>query len=267
VGSNLPGLRVALAQMSKPPISAISSDAPEIALIGGRLTLGVVRVGDTVRRPSKTSSRFVAALLEYLERQGCSWAPRYLGRDSSGRDVLSYLPGHVPAKWRKFRDDQLRAAAAILRALHGATDRSVLAPNGVVCHHDPGPNNFVFRDDVPVALIDFDTAAAGAALEDLGYMAWSWCLSSNPLRGPFSVQARQVRILADAYGASERQRAQLPDAILERLERNVRFWSDRLEHPGDILTAAEKLPELAAWSKRELQFIEAQRAALARAME
>jgi len=233
------------------------TDVEEIALQAGRITRGVVRVGDTVRRPAKASSPFMAQLLEYLEARGCCWAPRYLGQDRSGRDVLSYLSGSVPAKWQTFADDQLCAAAAIVRALHDVTSGSKLAPGGVVCHHDPGPNNFVFRDDRPVALIDFDTAAPGSAVEDLAYMAWAWCLSSNPLRGQIAVQARQVRTLVDAYGASAAERVQLPEAIVERLNRNVLFWSDRIANPVDTLTPLEKLPELVAWSKRETRYVQA----------
>ena len=257
--------------ISVPDVSTLSQTeiagaAEEIALPAGRITPGVVRIGETVRRPAKASSSFVAELLAHLEARGCSWAPRYRGRDASGRDVLSYLAGSVPAKWQTFADHQLRAAAAIVRALHDATAGSKLAPVGVVCHHDPGPNNFVFRDQLPVALIDFDTAAAGSPLEDLGYMVWAWCLSSNPLRGQFVAQARQVRVLLDAYGAGAAERAQLPEAISERLQRNVQFWCDRLEDPGAILTAREKLPELVAWSKAEQQYIAAHRAELVAAL-
>jgi hypothetical protein len=257
--------------MNRPAVSMTPNEdsetaAEEIALPGGRLTRGVVRLGATVRRPVKESSPFVAELLGHLSLRGCAWAPRYLGQDSAGRDVLSYLPGNVPAKWRTFADDQLRAAAAILRDLHDATSGSKLSPHGVVCHHDPGPNNFVFRDDVPVGLIDFDTAAPGSAVEDLGYMAWAWCLSSNPLRGQISVQARQVRVLADAYGAGAAERAQLPQAIVERLTRNVLFWSNQIESRAEILTAAEKLPELVAWSEREKQYVEAHHAELVAAL-
>ncbi len=244
----------------------IVPDGEEIALPAGRVTRGVVRVGDTVRRPAKASSPFVAELLGHLEAQGCSWSPRYLGQDGAGRDVLSYLAGSVPAKWQTFADDQLRAAAAILRALHDATSGSTLAPRGVVCHHDPGPNNFVFQGNLPVALIDFDTAAPGSALEDLGYMAWAWCLSSNPLRGHVIVQARQVRILADGYGADASERARLPQAIILRLGQNLQFWSGQLEGPSEILTAPEKLPEFVAWSKREKQYVETHQAELFHAL-
>lgn len=241
-----------------------ATEVEEVALPGGRLTLGVVRVGETVRRPAKASSPFVAELLRHLQDRACPWAPRYLGQDATGRDVLSYIAGSVPAKWRTFADAQLHGAAVILRALHDATSRSKLSPGGVVCHHDPGPNNFVFRDDLPVALIDFDTAAPGSPLEDLGYMAWAWCLSSNPLRGPITAQARQVRILADAYGASAAERAQLPEAIIERTARNEQFWTAQMQSSREIPTARERLPEFVAWSKREKQCVEAHRADLAR---
>ena len=213
------------------------------------MTRGVVRVGDTVRRPSKASSPFVARLLARLEEAGCDWAPRYLGRDAQGRDVLSYLDGTVPAKWVAFSDLQLQQAARIVRALHDVTRASEL-----VCHHDPGPNNFVFRDEAPVALIDFDLAAPGDPLEDLGYMAWSWCISSKPSRGPVTAQAAQVRVLADAYGASAAQRAQLTDHIFARQLRNIRFWSALLADPSDVLITPRKMLEIIEWSAREARF-------------
>ena len=57
----------------------------EIPVTGGCLTAGLVRVGDTVRRPPRASSVFVAQLLVELEARGVAWAPRYLGLDQLGR--------------------------------------------------------------------------------------------------------------------------------------------------------------------------------------
>ncbi|MFJ7201057.1 MULTISPECIES: phosphotransferase [unclassified Streptomyces] len=152
----------------------------EEPLSGGRITPGVVRVGSTVRRPAAASSSFVADLLDRLWQQGFTGAPRHLGFDAAGREVLSYLPGWVPARFQRWTDPQAAAAGSLLRALHDATRGSRLAGrHPVVCHHDPGPNNAVFANDVPVAFIDFDTAAPGDPLEDLGYMAWT-CSSRSP---------------------------------------------------------------------------------------
>jgi hypothetical protein len=159
----------------------VSGHAAEVQrpLTGGRLTTGVVQVGDTVRRPASAASRFVARLLTCLAENGFDGCP--LGRDEQGRDVLSFLPGEVPARWRRFHDAQVGAAAAMLRRMHDAT-RELAAEIGsgeVICHHDPGPNNTVFHQGQPVAFIDFDFAAPGQSIEDLAYMAWSWCLSSR----------------------------------------------------------------------------------------
>lgn len=141
-------------------------------------------VGDTVRRPTPP---FTAVLLTHLQRAGFNGSPRYLRPG-----VLSYLPGEVPTKWRRFDDDQIAAAAALLRRLHDASrDLAATLGGEVVCHHDCGPNNTVLRAGRPVAFIDFDFAAAGDPLEDVAYLVWSWCVSSKPERGPAAEQGRR----------------------------------------------------------------------------
>jgi hypothetical protein len=75
-----------------PPV-ALPGETP---LTGGRLTPGVVRVGATVYRPIGPHWPFVHALLAHLERVGFSAAPRFLGIDDRGREILSYLDGEVP---------------------------------------------------------------------------------------------------------------------------------------------------------------------------
>jgi len=68
----------------------------EIPLDGGRVTKGIVRVGDTVRRPPTFNSPFVHKLLEHLEASGFDAAPRSNGFDEFGRDVFLYIQGDVP---------------------------------------------------------------------------------------------------------------------------------------------------------------------------
>ncbi|MEO8182592.1 MAG: phosphotransferase [Deltaproteobacteria bacterium] len=196
----------------------------------------------------------MARLLGRFEMLNVSWAPRYLGQDVRGRDILTFLPGSVPPKWRTFTDQQISEASRLLRQFHDATRGSELASGcSVVCHNDPGPNNFVFQDDRPVAFIDFDMAAPGEPLEDLGYMAWSWCISSKADRQPAEQQARQVRLLVDAYGLDGDPTDLFP-AILERLERNIRFWSERQGSPETTAISAERIAENIEWSKRELAY-------------
>jgi hypothetical protein len=89
--------------------------ATEVLLIGGNVTNGVVRVGDTVRRPRRDSSFFTERLLCHLENVGFEGAPRWLGVDQQGRDTFSYLPGRVATEDQPFSDPQV-AAAGRLRA-------------------------------------------------------------------------------------------------------------------------------------------------------
>ena len=119
----------------------------EVPLAGGRITKGVVRIGDSVRRPAKPVSGAIGCLLRHLENQGFGGAPRYLGADANGRDVLSYVSGDVLMKWQLFPDETIIEAAKLLRAFHDATlGCELLQGRPVICHNDPGPNNVVFQN-------------------------------------------------------------------------------------------------------------------------
>jgi hypothetical protein len=72
----------------------VSAVGREEILFGGTTNSGLVtRVGDTVRRPLRPTSGATHALLDHLEAAGFDGAPRYLGIDDRGREVLSYVPG------------------------------------------------------------------------------------------------------------------------------------------------------------------------------
>lgn len=173
----------------------------EIPLVGGRVTQGVVRIGDTVRRPTKPGAVDQSALLDHLSARDFSGAPRALGIDEQGRAILSYLAGDVPRDLGHFDDSQLVAAATLLRRFHDATTtfpavRSAGAE--IICHNDFGPPNAVFRDDLPWAMIDFDTATPGSRLWDLGYSAFSWLdLGEDTYTG--AEQLRRLDLFTAAY--------------------------------------------------------------------
>ena len=58
--------------------------AQEIPLDGGRTTIGVVRIGDAVRRPLGERAAFGHELLTHLDKAGFGAAPRFLGIDDAG---------------------------------------------------------------------------------------------------------------------------------------------------------------------------------------
>jgi hypothetical protein len=63
--------------------------ADEVPLAGGRVNPGVVRVGETVRRPMGGRAPFIHDLLVHLERVGFDSAPRFLGVDDVGREIFA----------------------------------------------------------------------------------------------------------------------------------------------------------------------------------
>jgi len=171
----------------------------EFELTGGRTTSGVVRVGDTVRRPVSANSGFVHGLLRHLETRGFRGAPRYLGPDEKGREVLSYVPGDVPQELGEFTEAQRMAAARLLRSLHDATvDCDLRGNSEVICHGDPSPCNCVFVDGVPSGFVDFDAAHPGERREDLGYAAWLWLDIGNQDFAPL-LQGRRLAAFVSAY--------------------------------------------------------------------
>jgi len=227
-----------------------NDDDREIELPRGDVTEGVVRVGATVRRPHQPQSLAVAGYLDHLERVGFDGSPRYLGRDSRGRDVLTYLdgdvPGDPPEPWAA-SDDLLASVGRLLRRLHKASegylsDRGFAAPNGsvwprdlvptpvpvpelipdIVTHLDVTPQNTVFRDGRAVGLVDFDLAGPAPRLLDAYNTAMHWV----PLRPPQDVwptwqgvnPVARLRVFADGYGLTAEERAALPDLGIERAD-------------------------------------------------
>src|SRR5580658_6414541 len=93
----------------------------EEPLAGGNASAGVVRVGDTVRRPAGPWTAAVHALLEYLHAAGFTGAPRPLGIDERGREVLTFVPGTAawPGGFRQLdADRQLGRAVLLIRHFH-----------------------------------------------------------------------------------------------------------------------------------------------------
>jgi hypothetical protein len=147
----------------------------EIALHGGSMT-AVWRVGETVRRATGRWTPAVHALLDHLEGAGFDGAPRALGIDTAGREILTFLSG--ASDWPK-NDGAVLAVGRLLRRYHDAVATFVpapgmpwridrpLGPGEIVCHNDLQPANTVFRDGEPVAFIDWDLADPAPALFDL----------------------------------------------------------------------------------------------------
>lgn len=208
-------------------------ESREVVLHGGFTNAGqVTRVGDTVRRPLRETSAATHALLVHLERVGFDGAPRFLGVDDRGREVLSYIPGKAaiePYEAWALTDEALVGVGELLRRLHDAVatfDASAhrWAPavppafrGGIVSHNDPNLDNVIFAGGQPVALIDFDLAGPGSAVWDVACAARLWAPLRDGRDAPPSLAGRELhrlRLFLDAYGLPTRDRPRVIGALV-----------------------------------------------------
>lgn len=194
----------------------MADDVVEHSLTGGIDQAGaVVRVGETVRRPGGVNADAVRLFLGHLERSEFRAAPRFLGLDRHGREILDYVPGDVAVPpfpdWAA-DEDLLVSVAGLQRALHAAAVGFEL-PEGVVwggrrlppgaegdlvCHTDLCLENVVVRDGRAVAFIDFDLAVPADRLFDIAVAVRHWV----PLRAPSDIT--DARADSDVFGRFHR---------------------------------------------------------------
>jgi aminoglycoside phosphotransferase (APT) family kinase protein len=191
-------------------------------LTGDGVTQGIVRIGDTVRRPLRPFSLTVQAYLAHLRDAGFTGAPLPFGVDEQAREMLSFVPGDVarnPLPPETAGDDVLVALARLIRALHEASAGWVPPPGAVwggtpatvgrpvsvraelVSHCDYYTGNVVFRSGLPVALIDFDLAHPTTRLYDIANALWF----RAPLRDPRD-RAPRTSCRAPRRGCARRAR-------------------------------------------------------------
>jgi hypothetical protein len=97
----------------------------EVTLPGG-YTTGAVLIGDMVHKPASPWTSTVHALLRHLQEAGFDGAPRALGFDDQGREMLTYLPGETVGNrspWPEwvYMDSTLIQVGQWLRRVHDAT--------------------------------------------------------------------------------------------------------------------------------------------------
>jgi len=234
---------------------------------------GAMLVEGTVRRPTGPWTPAVHALLRHLSAHGFRAAPRVLGVDEQGREMLTFLPGATIGFARPWpawvhSDEALVQVATWLRRYHDAvadfvppdgarwrTSARPWQPGDVIGHNDAAPYNAVWehapagndpgRADADgsggrlVGFIDWDFAAPCPRLWDLAFVVFSWV----PLHARdvvtaegftrFGDRPRCLRVLLDAYGYTGTVPTVL-DAVRARIQEHARGLRE-LAAAGDPL--------------------------------
>jgi hypothetical protein len=227
----------------------------EEALAGGKTTANVVRIDDTVHRSANERSAFIAELLTYLDSISFPYAPRYLGTDDQGRDVLTYIDGQTTSDLAERSDEAYGMAGRMLRDLHDATTGHRLAGDAeCVLHGDPGPYNTISRNGQPVAFIDWDAARPGNRVDELGFLAWTWCIQADG-DIPIVVQAERMRHLRDGYGHI--QAADLLDAVIHAQHETATHETAALNDPNRSTSRRTWAREAINWANTDRTFTHA----------
>ncbi|TDD62923.1 aminoglycoside phosphotransferase family protein [Kribbella antibiotica] len=198
----------------------------------------------------------VRGLLRHLESVGFTGAPRYLGLDSAGREVLTYIQGEVAGRPRPAwvaDEDRMVSVAELVRAYHdavldfGIPDNipapiepphlpDLNDPPELIGHQDITPENIVFREGRAYALIDFDMARPVSRLREVvNLMLWWAPFGADedldpPLRG--LNRPHRARLIADAYGLAEVDRPRLMPLAVALNERAWHTMKHRAETQG-----------------------------------
>jgi tRNA A-37 threonylcarbamoyl transferase component Bud32 len=200
----------------------------EVPLEGGAIA-EVVRVGDTVRRSWGSWTPEVHAVLRHLEAVGCQLAPRVLGIDERGREILSYLPGRTiddDLLDLLELDETLVRAGAFVAELHAALPRDV--DGTLSLHGDLGPWNVLVEGDRWFA-IDWDSTHRGSAAWEIAYCLHAFCnlWAHRALEPPEAV--RRMRAFAAGYGLDDAGLAAAIALIPDRLLEVTRFVQQRAD--------------------------------------
>lgn len=202
--------------MSPPSFPGVSDEQS----LGGNLN-DAVRIGDTVHRRAGPWTPSVHALLRYLEHAGFD-APRVIGMDAQGREVLRFIPGEahagtvVPVPDHLMEEIHLVEAARLLRRYHNLVadfrpprdaQWRLVAPTAyeIVCHNDWSPWNALLRDGRVEVMLDWDLAGPGTRVWDVANAAYCWAplFASSKTLSP-AERAQRLKLFLDAYGLEER---------------------------------------------------------------
>lgn len=216
-----------------------ASDGLQVRVLDGGNAGGALRLGDTIRKPAGAWTAAVDQLLDHLADAGFSGAPRPLGRDADGRQILSMLPGETVGSrkpWPRwvYEDTTLDQVGRWLRDYHRAVadfspdvssawrGGGAWSPGLIIGHNDAAPYNAAWQDGQLQGFFDWDFAGPVTPEFDLAFCCLAWV----PLHGrqvaesegfrDFARRPERLRRLLAAYGwegAVEDMRTVMVDVV------------------------------------------------------
>jgi hypothetical protein len=209
--------------------------------------------------------------LRYLDAAGFDGAPRALGIDAQGREILSFVTGETVGDTRPWpewvhSDGALVDVGKWLRRYHdvvvGFTPpkdaqwrlaaTAAMTPGDVIGHNDAAPYNAVWLSSSGgrprlggdptsrlIGFVDWDFASPCSAVWDLAFVACSWVplhardVAASEGFTDFDARPRRLRLLLDTYGYDGTV-GDLIEVVQARLHDHIRGIQE-LARAGDPL--------------------------------
>ncbi|GLY80482.1 phosphotransferase [Actinoallomurus iriomotensis] len=208
-------------------------------LDGGNIG-GAIRIGDTVRRAAGPWTAAVHALLTHLATKQFTAAPRPLGFDEQGREILTFLEGRTVGSNKPWpgwvhADDTLDQVAHWMHAYHHAVADFLPPPDAVwkggnrwspgliIGHNDAAPYNAAWHNGRLAGFFDWDLAGPVRPEWDLAFTVFSWVpLHARHVAAAegftdFDARPRRLQRFLDTYGWSGTA-ADFLEAVRERVK-------------------------------------------------
>lgn len=242
---------------------------------------GVVRTGETVRRPVRPWSGSVCRFQRFMEADGL---PVEAVMEMTGSAVVTAFCEGETNHPRGWSDEALYEVGRLLARFHRRAASFEAGPGDVwqpwclreigggerlCCHGDFAPWNLLTRGGLPLLVVDWEYAGPLDPMVELSRVCWlfpqlvdddvarRWALPDAKKR------AEQVRIVCDGYGLVAAQRRRLPEQIVETV---ICETAHEAIDPGVSTGDAGPLWGF-AWRTRSLYWIWRHRALLRRALD
>ena len=221
----------------------------------------VIQVGNIVCRDIKPQSESIHRLLLHLENKGIQFTPRFLGLNENNQEMMSFVEGETIEDYPQINDIDkkvmaVQIAAKMLREYHDATLDFKRYPNDiwfldyegklqteVICHNDFAPYNVTFIGNLPIGVIDFDTACPAPRIWDVAYAVYRFVplgmkvynpVTKNYRRYDKTLDCSERRLLLstflDTYGISDA--SEVLENVIMRLQALVKLFDEEC-HKGN----------------------------------
>lgn len=200
-------------------LNHINKNSSILQLKNGRSHREVFKKGQFLFKEKDEKSELIVSFLKSLEHSNFTKFGRLVKEDTKYL-IYEYIEGFVPDNIGRTNDNHLYEAIKILREYHDSVSKLSNNKELLMCHGDLTPNNMVFVEGKPIAIIDWDSIYMGHKYEDLAYVIMTWLDIADPYR-QFKDSIDVINKSIQVYGAGSDFRQNFMEIMIARAKLNI----------------------------------------------